>query len=87
MALALPAAMLPAEPEALPDEEELRGLFGAGENALLPDPAQLEDVIKELRTAQVELREIFLSYAIERATAGEAQAEGAAVSKVLPLAA
>ena len=52
----LAAALVPAEPEPLPQEEELLALLGDGEYALIPDPQLRDDIVRELRIAQAELR-------------------------------
>ena len=60
------SALEPAEPDPLPEEEELLALLSKGEPAVVADDAMRADVIRELRTAQGELRAIFFSYAVER---------------------
>ena len=71
MALALEAA----EPQPLSCEPELLGLLGE----LLPEESR-DDVLRELRTAQVELHAVFASYSIDRTPA----AEGAIVDAAAP---
>ena len=58
-------ALAQAEPEPLAHEDELVGLLGA----LLPDEESRAHVLRELRTAQVELHAVFTSYSINRTPA------------------
>ena len=79
------ASLEQAEPEPLANEAELLGLLGD----LLADDEAREHVLRELRTAQVELRAVFASYSIDRtpveADSGAIVAESADVGRGLPL--
>ena len=56
----------PMEPDVLPNESELLSLLGNGPSALIQDEDMRKEVVRELRTAQAELRAIFISYAVDR---------------------
>ena len=76
----------PMEPDVLPNESELLSLLGNGPSALIQDEDMRKEVVRELRTAQAELRAIFISYAVDREPApGFSKPADGVANKGIPL--